>query len=41
MFDWITTTGGCVLFGLVLFFWVRWIEIEREVFANGNGRHLE
>ncbi len=41
MLDWFITAGGLVLYGLLLFFWGRWTEIEREYFANGNGRHLE
>ena len=39
--DWIITAGGVAVFGVLLFFWARWTEIERECFVNGNGRHLE
>ncbi len=39
--DWIVTAVGFVLFCLLLRFWVRWTARERELFANGNGRHLE
>jgi len=41
MLDWIITTGGWVLFGLAVFFWVQWIERERELLANGKWHHLE
>lgn len=41
MLDWIIATGGLLIFGLVLFLWVRWTETERKMFANGTGRHLE
>ena len=41
MMDWIITAGGRVLFGLAVFFWAHWTNLERNVFANGNGRHLE
>lgn len=41
MLDWIITTGGWVLFGLAVFFWVQWIELERELLANGKWHHLE
>jgi hypothetical protein len=41
MLDWIVTAGGVGLFAVLLFFWVRWTEMERELFANGNARHLE
>lgn len=41
MLDWIITAAGVAVFGVLLFFWARWTEIERECFANGNGRHLE
>ena len=41
MLDWIITAGGWVLFCVLLYFWVRWTEMERECFANGGGRHLE
>ena len=41
MLDWIITAGGVGLFAVLLFFWVRWTEMEHELFANGNGRYLE
>jgi len=41
MVDWIIMAGGVGLFAVLLFFWVRWTEMERELFANGNGRYLE
>ena len=41
MLDCVVTTGGSVLFGLAVFFWVRWTTLEREFFANGNGHYLE
>ncbi len=41
MLEWIIAAVGVALFFVVLVFWVRWTEIERDCFANGNGRHLE
>lgn len=41
MMDWIIAAAGLILFCVLLFFWVRWTEIERDCFANGNGHHLE
>lgn len=41
MWDWIVTAGGVGLFVVLLFFWVRWTEMERELFANGNRHYLE
>jgi len=41
MVDWIIMAGGVGLFAVLLFFWVRWTEMEHELFANGNGRYLE
>lgn len=41
MWDAILTVGGWVLFGLVICFWGRWTDQERERFANGNSRYLE
>jgi hypothetical protein len=41
MLDWIIATGGVALFCVLLFFWVRWTDLERKLFAKGNGRHLE
>ncbi len=41
MLDWIIAVGGVALFCVVLVLWVRWTELERECFANGNGHHLE
>ena len=39
--DWIIMAGGVALFAVLLFFWERWTEMERELFANGNGCYLE
>ena len=39
--DWINTAGGVAVFGVLIFYWARLTAIERECFANGNGRHLE
>ena len=41
MLDWIIMAGGVALFAVLLFFWERWTEMERELFANGNGCYLE
>jgi hypothetical protein len=41
MWSSIITIGGRVLFGLLVFFWVNWIDLERKQFANGDWRHLE
>lgn len=41
MWSRIITAGGWVLFGLLLYFWVRWTDQERELFANGVSRYLE
>jgi hypothetical protein len=41
MWNAILTAGGWVVFGVLIFFWVRWTEREREQFANGNSRYLE
>jgi hypothetical protein len=41
MLDWIVAAGGSVVFCVLLFFWVRWTGIERERFAQEDGRHLE
>ena len=39
--DWIIAAGGLVFFGLAVFFWVRWTEIEWKLFANAEWQHLE
>jgi hypothetical protein len=41
MWYWVMVVGGWLLFGFLVFGWVRWAEKERELFANGNSRHLE
>jgi len=41
MLDWIIMAGGVAIFAMLLFFWVRWTEMEREFVANGNGCYLE
>ncbi|HSB79780.1 MAG TPA: hypothetical protein VLM91_13440 [Candidatus Methylomirabilis sp.] len=41
MASWISMVSGWVLFGLALFCWVRWTNLEREKFASENWRHLE
>ncbi len=41
MWNAILTAGGWVVLGVLIFFWVRWTEREREQFANGNSRYLE
>jgi hypothetical protein len=41
MWNVIIVAGGWVLFGLSLFGWVHWIDLERDQFANGHSRYLE
>ena len=41
MLDWIIMAGGVALVAVLLFFWERWTEMEREFVANGNGCYLE
>lgn len=38
---WLITMGGLVVFGLVIFFWVHWTDVERELFSNSEWHHLE
>ena len=37
----ILAIAGWTIFGVVVYFWIRWGETERDVFANGNGKWLE
>ena len=39
--DWIIAAGGLAFFGLAVFFWVRWTEIEWKLFADAERHHLE
>ncbi len=41
MWNAIVTAGVCVVFVVMVYVWVRWTELERERFANGNSRWLE
>ena len=41
MLHMILTIGGWTIFGVAVYFWIRWSERERDVFANGNGKWLE
>ena len=41
MWNVVFVAGGWVLFGLLLFGWVLWIDLERDQFANGHSRYLE
>jgi hypothetical protein len=41
MWDMIIVAGAWALFGLLLFGWVHWIDLECDQFANGNSRYLE
>ncbi len=41
MWEAIITVGGWALFGLLVYFWARWADLERKRFSNGDSRHLE
>jgi hypothetical protein len=41
MWDVIVTTGGWLLFCVLVFFLGRWSSLERNQFANGDSRYLE
>ena len=41
MWDVIIVSGVWVLFGLLLFGWVHWVNLERDPFTKGDTHYLE
>jgi hypothetical protein len=41
MWNMLVTAGGWLLAGVVIVFWVHWIDLESKQFSNGDWPHLE
>jgi TM2 domain-containing membrane protein YozV len=41
MWDWILTGAVWVLFGLVIFSWIHWADLERDPFDQDGSSYLQ